>query len=60
MSKEFKSFILHNQHAGFIPAELELRLPETDLPTSLQHFLLEIPWNDSYLNLVPEEHRSFF
>lgn len=60
MSTEFKSFILHNRHAGFIPANLELRLPESELPESLQHFLLEIPWSERYLDQVPVKYRSFF
>lgn len=37
-----------------------LKLPATSLPKSEQHFLLFIPWEEKYLQLVPEKYRNFF
>lgn len=44
-----------------LQADITLVLPPTSqLPTEQQHFLLFIPWNEFYLNLVPVEFREFF
>jgi hypothetical protein len=43
------------------PADVILKLPNNSkLPESDLHYLLYIPWNDSYLEYVPAEHRDFF
>lgn len=45
----------------WIPIDLDLKLPEkSGLPIEQQHFLLYIPWDKKYLNLVPDEYRDFF
>lgn len=43
------------------PDDIPLALPENSLldPVDL-HFLVYIPWHDSYLNFVPSEYQEFF
>ncbi len=44
-----------------IPSDIQLALPESSqLPLDQQHFLLYIPWDDKYLQLVPAEFRNFY
>lgn len=44
-----------------LPADLKLALPtDSQLPVDQQHFLLYIPWDDFYLELVPSEFKAFF
>ncbi len=44
-----------------LPDDLTLRAPEhSTLPIDQQHYLLYIPWEDSYLQLVPGEYQTFF
>lgn len=59
---QFKHLTLPDQNIdGYVPESLELRLPDnTTLPLENQHFLLYIPWQDSYLALVPTHFQSFF
>ncbi len=44
-----------------ITAFITLKLPpDSNLPESEQHFLLYIPWQDTYLDFVPQEYKNFF
>lgn len=46
---------------SYLPDDIQLLLPEnSQLPLEQQHFLLYIPWNEKYLELVPDEFRDFF
>lgn len=41
--------------------DILLALPEqSDISPDKLHFLLYIPWDDKYLELVPEDFRSFY
>lgn len=43
------------------PREIHISFPaNSSLPPEQQHFLITIPWEDSYLELVPAEYRAFF
>jgi len=44
-----------------IPDDILLLEPvESTLPEDQRHFLIYIPWNEKYLEKVPEEYREFF
>lgn len=44
-----------------LPFDIRLALPKsTALSPDQQHFLIYIPWRESYLELVPAEYREFF
>jgi hypothetical protein len=46
---------------SYIPEDITLILPnKSELPQNQQHFLLNIPWKDKYLDLVPVDFRDFF
>lgn len=46
---------------AYIPAELPLHFPlESELEPDKKHFLISIPWRESYLSWVPVEYRDFF
>ena len=46
---------------NYLPADIQLSLPEnSQLPLDQQHFLLYIPWEEKYLELVPDEFKDFF
>lgn len=59
---QFKQFHIPNIiNKSNIPVDINFLAPEnSQLPLEDQHFLLYIPWNDKYLDLVPEEYRAFF
>ncbi len=43
------------------PKDVPLLLPtESSLPLQDQHFLIYIPWQEDYLDLIPEQYRDFF
>ncbi len=43
------------------PDDIVLLLPEkSSLPVNQQHFLIFIPWNDSYLSNIPKQYLDFF
>lgn len=43
------------------PSDVPLKLPQhSSLKKEDQHFLLFIPWSESYLQYVPAEYREFF
>lgn len=43
------------------PDDVKLSLPEkTSLPLDQQHFLLFIPWEERYLNKIPQQYLNFF
>ncbi len=47
--------------ATYLPEDVALALPENSLlPQEQQHFLLYIPWDEKYLNLIPGEFQDFF
>lgn len=51
---------LKNQYLEF-PQDVPLAFPkDTTLPPEDIHFLLYIPWQESYLSFVPEEYREFY
>lgn len=44
-----------------IPEDIELVFPnEENVSPNLLHFLVFIPWQDKYLDLVPEDFKAFF
>ena len=46
---------------SYLPDDIQLSLPEnSQLAVDQQHFLLYIPWDERYLDLVPKEFRDFF
>jgi len=46
---------------SYIPDDINLKLPENNkLPTDQLHFLLYIPWEEKYINFVPQEFRNLF
>jgi len=51
---------LKSQYPEF-PQDIPLAFPkDTTLPPEDIHFLLYIPWQESYLRFVPEEYREFY
>lgn len=45
----------------FVPQNLELIPPtNSELPIEQQHYLLAIPWKETYLKLIPEAYQAFF
>ncbi len=45
----------------FLPVDIHLSFPkESDLPQKQKHFLLYLPWNESYLQKIPLEYQDFF
>jgi len=60
-SISFAPFDLPSGQSAWIPADIELRLPEkTTLDAANLHYLIYIPWHDKYLELVDEAWRDFF
>jgi len=60
-SISFTPFNLPGGQTAWIPADLELRLPEkSTLDAANLHYLIYIPWHDRYLELVDEAWRDFF
>ena len=57
----FIPFNLPTGQVAWIPDDIELRIPEkTTLDASNLHYLIYIPWNKKYLELVDEAYRDFF
>lgn len=57
----FKLINLPNVAKAKIPSDIELALPKNlELKSENWHFLIEIPWNDKYLQHVPVEYLNFF
>ena len=60
-ASSFAAFKLPTCESAWIPADVDLRIPETaSIDTSLLHYLVYIPWSDRYLGLVPPDYRDFF
>ena len=58
---KFTTLSFSNHPDIIVPESLTLVYPDdSQLPLSEQHFLLSIPWNDEYLQLVPTEYQDFF
>lgn len=56
-----KKVNLPNIIPSVIPDDIELSLPEKITVDSMRHhFLIEIPWRNHYLDLVPKEYLDFF
>lgn len=52
--------VLKSRYPNF-PTDIPLALPKSNnLKPEDQHFLIYIPWNDAYINLIPGEYRQFF
>lgn len=57
----FKKVVLPYTDPGYIPETLTVKLPEdSNLAQQDRHFLIYIPWEEKYLELVPEDFREFF
>jgi hypothetical protein len=57
----FTPFQLPTGQAAWIPTDIELRIPDkTCLDPELLHYLIFIPWQDKYLELIDEAYRDFF
>lgn len=57
----YKLFRLPTGEAVWIPADVDLRLPEgTSILPSLLHYLIYIPWDDKYMELIDPAYRDFF
>jgi len=60
-SLTFKTFSLPTGGQAWVPTDIELRNPESSsLVPDLLHYLIYIPWHDSYLQRVPETYQNFF
>lgn len=47
--------------SAYIPEDITILPPEnSSLPIEQQHFLLYIPWEERYFELVPSEYKDFF
>jgi len=58
--KKFSYYAGHNK-PYWIPSDLNLQMPKNSmLPIDQQHFLAYIPWEDKYLDLIPEDFKIFF
>lgn len=54
-------FQLPTGEKAWMPADIELRVPaKSSIPANLLHFLVSIPWDDRYLELVDPDYRDFF
>ncbi len=57
----FKRFQLPTGGSAWIPADLELKnVDHASIPRDHLHYLIYIPWHDSYLQRVPVGYRDFF
>ena len=60
-SLTFRVFNLPTGEQAFIPADVELKLPEqAALGPNQLHFLIYIPWNHRYLGQIDKSYRDFF
>jgi hypothetical protein len=60
-SFSFKPFNLPTGELAWIPDDIELRIPsEASLDPAFLHYLIYIPWHDSYLELIDAVSRDFF
>jgi hypothetical protein len=56
----FKEIRLPNKNVNYIPEDIELIFPKSDLPQDLARYLAYIPWSEKYLSCVPVRYRDFF
>jgi hypothetical protein len=57
----FTVFCFPTGEAAWVPADIELKLPEiTQLAVPDAHYLIYIPWHDQYLDRVDPAWRDFF
>lgn len=57
----FTQFNLPTGESAWIPADIELRLPDkSSLDPRYLHYLIYIPWHDKYLELIDDAYRDFF
>lgn len=60
-SISFTLFTLPSGQSAWIPADIELRIPEkTALDAADLHYLIYLPWHDQYLESVEPAYRDFF
>jgi hypothetical protein len=60
-SLSFTPFPLPTGPTAWLPADLDLRLPEkSTLPAADLHYLIYLPWHDGYLQRVDPAYRDFF
>lgn len=56
----YKKIQLPDGGQAYLPEDIELVFPESDLPVELQHYLAYIPWNEKYMQYVPTAYKDFF
>jgi hypothetical protein len=57
----FTPFTLPSGQSAWIPADIELRLPQnSSLDAADLHYLIYLPWHDQYLQLVEPAYQDFF
>ena len=58
---QFNLFRLPTGERVWIPADMVLRLPDrASLQPGLLHYLIYIPWDDTYMGLIDPAYRDFF
>lgn len=58
---QFKAALLPGRQFAFVPANLDILIPKAHrIPAAEKHHLAYLPWQNSYLALVPAEYRAFF
>lgn len=61
LSSAFTQVTFPDGISARIPSDIQLRFPiSSSLPLDQQHYLIDIPWEESYLQHVPQEYQSFF
>jgi len=54
-------FQLPTGETAWIPADIELRVPiKSSIQSKLLHYLIYIPWDEKYMELVTPDYRDFF
>lgn len=56
----FKQITLPDKQIAYMPDDIDLVFPDSDLPKELAHFLAYIPWDEKYMSYVPKEYEGFF
>jgi hypothetical protein len=61
MPHGFKIFTLPDGQSFTVPSDLTLSIPQnSEVESSMLHFLIYIPWDDKYLEQVPADYLAFF
>jgi hypothetical protein len=57
----FSTFRLPTGGTAWIPADIRLQVPqETSIDPARLHYMIYIPWDDRYMELVDPAYRDFF